>query len=230
MKWMKQKKSWLCLCFAAIIVIGFTACGESNQKGSGESGKTNKRQEQHQTMSRTEAAFDGLNEKNGIHMNVDLTAEKTAATLDISAKGEKLRVEGTYHDQKVIMIDDDEFCYVLVPSTKTGTKSEDDTTGLEDAVDTFVDIPDLLKEASYTTGTRKIQGARYETEVYREKDEDDQEQVIFAFDGDTLKYIIAEEDQQSVVLKVNALNGEIKKNAFRIPSGYKITMTQHDED
>lgn len=230
MKRIKQKKSWLCLCFIAVIAMVFTACGGATQSGSGEKKGTGRQQEQSRKMSRTEAAFDGLNEKNGIHMNVDLTVGKTAATLDISAKGEKLRVEGTYHDQKVVMIDDDKYCYVLIPATKTGSRSEDDTTGLEDAVDTFVDIPDLLKDAGYTTGTRTIRGTRYETEVYREKKDDDQEQVVFAFDGDSLKYIIAEEDQQSVVLKVNALNGTIKKNAFRVPSGYKVTTTQDDED
>ncbi|MGI6721125.1 MAG: hypothetical protein ACOX4I_00995 [Anaerovoracaceae bacterium] len=221
---MKKKGILICLLAVAMAFV-FTACG-----GGGSNGGSSSDSNDSKPGSKTTRAFEGIDETHGIHMDVEMTVDKQKTEADIMSKGEKTYVKASSSGNEIIFIDDDKDYYILSPATKTAVQTDDDTTGLEDAVETFTEIPKMIKNAKFKEGTREIGGKTYDTETLKKDSDDSDESVVFCFDGNDLKYIIASEDGNTVQMKINTLDNKVKDSVFKVPEDYTVTVKNVDSD
>ncbi|MEA4921904.1 MAG: hypothetical protein VB031_00905 [Eubacteriaceae bacterium] len=211
-------KKIIMLVLAMTVALAMTACGGGNSGGSSS--------EETAPQTKTAKVYDGITESTGIHMDVEMTVSKQTVKMDFQIKGDKLYADATVDDQHVIALDDGEDFYALMPDTKVGYKTDDDTLGLEDSMEEMADISDDINKSKCTEGTKEIDGKTYDTEEFANEDDS----AIFCYDGDTLCYIIAKNDSTETQMKVNAIDNKVDESLFKVPSGYSITDQTKGDD
>ena len=192
-------KSLLLMALATLIFSTMTACGEE---------------------SKTKALFEGIDKDSGIHMKFSMDYQDVTVPADVYVKGENAKVSTAVQNQAVTMILRDGKVSILDDTKKTYVTvslTEDIKEQMKSLQDTPTKMRDFSEGDDFETGTRKIDGMEYYTEIFKNGDDE----AEFAFnDDDELAYIFAKQDGTETQLKVEVLEGDVQKSDFDIPNDY----------
>lgn len=206
-----MRKRVLAVVLSLIMAVGMTGCGSGgDKKDSGEL--------------RTPELLSGISEKKGIHMDFSIDeGEDDVIDMEMYQKKDDIYVDFKEGGVHVIIISDGETATILDPSTKTGVQSEMDDATEEEIENMTEDMDEILDldddDLDWKTGTVKQDGMEYESEEVEKKHATIK--FLYNDDGD-LAYIISEKENDESVMKINAFDNEIPKDAFDIPDGYDI--------
>ncbi len=194
---------------AMIMIFSFAACGDGSKDAS---------------QSMTADVFNGISEKNGMHMDVEMESDGQDITMNMQVKGDEFYADSSVDGKRGIIIQTGDAVYILDPSSKSGVKYTSSDEDYTEDYQEMMKIDEYADESEYTTGDMKVEGSKYTYEEFSDKNEN-ADTVRFCFDGNDLKYIVIMDENGDVseTMKINALDADIDESLFEVPSGYSIS-------
>lgn len=195
-------KKGILIVLSLVMVLALASCGSKSE-------------------SKTKAALDGITEKTGVQMGVEVEAGGQKAKMDIQVKGENLYADVETAGQNVIMIVNNDGFYTLMPSLKTGTKADKSAgSSMTSSLGEMAKLDQYAKGEKYKSEKKTVDGKEYDAEIFGEGTNT----AAFCFDKDgKLTYMIVGEGALAQEMKINSISNKVDDAKFKVPAGYTIT-------
>lgn len=137
----------------------------------------------------------------------------TIKTLTACDDG-RIYTKSTVDEMTSVSIIMDNAMYILDPQTKTYMKMDQNMSDVQE----FIAKEAAAYETAISTGNTDVNGKSYFYEEFAVEGES----VKYCFDGDNLKYMVADIDGSAYIMEILHIEKGADKSLFEIPSDYNL--------